>query len=127
MLYQFEPGRWRKTVASSRRKEKVSVLVIAEYECVEASPGRCVATNDEKLFSLCMSVMATAARHDGKCLHLPWAFGGAQDGKVLGFDEDTLVRLSAIVQNQDNVVYLKARSIQPLVISTATMPSHNFH
>jgi error-prone DNA polymerase len=32
-----------------------------------------------------------------------------------------------VVQNQDNVVHLKARSIHPLTVSAATTPSHDFH
>jgi error-prone DNA polymerase len=37
------------------------------------------------------------------------------------------VLVSGVVQNQDNVVHLKARSIRPLEISAAALPSHNFH
>jgi error-prone DNA polymerase len=37
------------------------------------------------------------------------------------------VLVSGIVQNQDNVVHLKARHIEPLEISAAVFPSHNFH
>jgi error-prone DNA polymerase len=40
---------------------------------------------------------------------------------------ERFVLVSGLVQNQDNVVHLKARSIQPLVISAATTPSHDFH
>ncbi|MGA9641152.1 MAG: error-prone DNA polymerase [Terriglobales bacterium] len=50
------------------------------------------------------------------------------------YDENRMVVLnerfvivSGIVQNQDNIVHLKARSIQPLSISAATTPSHDFH
>ena len=37
------------------------------------------------------------------------------------------VLVSGIVQNQDNIVHLKARSIQPLAISAAATSSHDFH
>ena len=37
------------------------------------------------------------------------------------------VLVSGIVQNQDNIVHLKARRIQPLSISAAPTPSHDFH
>jgi error-prone DNA polymerase len=40
---------------------------------------------------------------------------------------ERFVLVSGVVQNQDNVVHIKARSIQPLAISAATMPSHDFH
>jgi error-prone DNA polymerase len=40
---------------------------------------------------------------------------------------ERFVLVSGIVQNQDNVVHLKARSIQPLSISSAPTPSHDFH
>ena len=40
---------------------------------------------------------------------------------------ERFVLVSGIVQNQDNVVHLKARSIQPLSISAAPTPSHDFH
>jgi error-prone DNA polymerase len=40
---------------------------------------------------------------------------------------ERFVLVSGVVQNQDNVVHLKARSIQPLAISAATTPSHDFH
>ena len=40
---------------------------------------------------------------------------------------ERFVLVSGIVQNQDNIVHLKARSIQPLSISAATTPSHDFH
>jgi error-prone DNA polymerase len=39
---------------------------------------------------------------------------------------ERFVLVSGVVQNQDNVVHLKARSIQPLTISAATTPSHDF-
>ncbi|MFY9676705.1 MAG: error-prone DNA polymerase [Terriglobales bacterium] len=41
--------------------------------------------------------------------------------------KERFVLVSGIVQNQDNIVHLKARSIQPLSISAATTPSHDFH
>ena len=41
--------------------------------------------------------------------------------------KERFVIVSGIVQNQDNIVHLKARSIQPLSISAATTPSHDFH
>ena len=41
--------------------------------------------------------------------------------------KERFVLISGVVQNQDNVVHLKARSIQPLTISAATTPSHDFH
>ena len=40
---------------------------------------------------------------------------------------ERFVLVSGIVQNQDNVVHLKARSIQPLTISAAPTLSHDFH
>jgi len=40
---------------------------------------------------------------------------------------ERFVVVSGVVQNQDNVVHLKARSIRPLTISAATTPSHDFH
>ena len=40
---------------------------------------------------------------------------------------ERFVLVSGVVQNQDNIVHLKARSIQPLAISAATTPSHDFH
>lgn len=40
---------------------------------------------------------------------------------------ERFVLISGLVQNQDNVVHLKARSIEPLAISAATTPSHDFH
>ncbi|MGB9234158.1 MAG: OB-fold nucleic acid binding domain-containing protein, partial [Terriglobales bacterium] len=40
---------------------------------------------------------------------------------------ERFVLVSGIVQNQDNIVHLKARSIQPLSISAAPTPSHDFH
>jgi error-prone DNA polymerase len=40
---------------------------------------------------------------------------------------ERFVLVSGVVQNQDNIVHLKARSIQPLSISAAQMPSHDFH
>jgi error-prone DNA polymerase len=39
---------------------------------------------------------------------------------------ERFVLVSGLVQNQDNVVNLKARSIQALAISAATTPSHDF-
>ncbi len=41
--------------------------------------------------------------------------------------KERFVLVSGLVQNQDDVVHLKARSIQPLTISAATTPSHDFH
>jgi error-prone DNA polymerase len=40
---------------------------------------------------------------------------------------ERFVLVSGMVQNQDGTVHLKARSIQPLPISAATTPSHDFH
>ena len=40
---------------------------------------------------------------------------------------ERFVLVSGVVQNQDNTVHLKARSIQPLSISAAPTPSHDFH
>jgi error-prone DNA polymerase len=40
---------------------------------------------------------------------------------------ERFVLVSGVVQNQDNIVHLKARRIQPLSISAAQMPSHDFH
>jgi error-prone DNA polymerase len=40
---------------------------------------------------------------------------------------ERFVLVSGIVQNQANIVHLKARSIQPLSISAAPIPSHDFH
>jgi error-prone DNA polymerase len=40
--------------------------------------------------------------------------------------KERFVLVSGVVQNQDKVVHLKARSIQRLAISDATMPSHDF-
>ena len=40
---------------------------------------------------------------------------------------ERFVLVSGIVQNQDNIVHLKARRIQPLSISAAPTPSHDFH
>jgi error-prone DNA polymerase len=40
---------------------------------------------------------------------------------------ERFVLVSGIVQNQDNIVHLKARSIQPLSISATPTPSHDFH
>ena len=40
---------------------------------------------------------------------------------------ERFVLVSGLVQNQDNVVHLKARSIESLAISAATTPSHDFH
>jgi len=41
--------------------------------------------------------------------------------------KERFVLVSGVVQNQDNVVHLKARRIQPLATSAATTPSHDFH
>ena len=40
---------------------------------------------------------------------------------------ERFVLVSGIVQNQDSIIHLKARSIQPLSISAAPTPSHDFH
>jgi error-prone DNA polymerase len=40
---------------------------------------------------------------------------------------ERFVLVSGVVQNQDNIIHLKARSIKPLSISAATTPSHDFH
>ena len=40
---------------------------------------------------------------------------------------EQFVLVSGVVQNQDNVVHLKARTIRPLSISAASTPSHDFH
>ena len=40
---------------------------------------------------------------------------------------ERFVLVSGLVQNQDNVVHLKAQSIQRLAISAAQTPSHDFH
>ena len=47
--------------------------------------------------------------------------------KPNGSVDEQFVLVSGLVQNQGNVVHLKARSIQPLAISAATTPSHDFH
>jgi error-prone DNA polymerase len=41
--------------------------------------------------------------------------------------KERFVLVTGLVQNQDNVVHLKARSISPLSISAAITPSHDFH
>jgi error-prone DNA polymerase len=41
--------------------------------------------------------------------------------------KERFVLVSGVVQNQDNIVHLKARSIQRLAISAAAAPSHDFH
>ncbi len=41
--------------------------------------------------------------------------------------KERFVLVSGVVQNQDKIVHLKARSIRPLAISAATTPSHDFH
>jgi error-prone DNA polymerase len=41
--------------------------------------------------------------------------------------KEQFVLVRGIVQNQDNIVHLKARSIEPLTISMASIPSHDFH
>jgi error-prone DNA polymerase len=48
------------------------------------------------------------------------------DNRMVVLNE-RFVLVSGVVQNQDNVVHLKARSIRPLAISAATTPSHDFH
>ncbi len=40
---------------------------------------------------------------------------------------ERFVLVSGVVQNQDHVVHLKARSIERLTISAANTPSHDFH
>ena len=35
--------------------------------------------------------------------------------------------IEGTLQNQDNVISVKAKSIQPLVITNAVMTSHDFH
>lgn len=40
---------------------------------------------------------------------------------------ERFVVISGIVQNQDNVVHLKARSISPIAVSGAAVSSHDFH
>jgi hypothetical protein len=40
---------------------------------------------------------------------------------------ERFVLVSGMVQNQDKVVHLKARSIRPLEISAASSPSHDFY
>jgi error-prone DNA polymerase len=40
---------------------------------------------------------------------------------------ERFVLVSGVVQNQDNVVHLKARKIQSMAISGALTPSHDFH
>lgn len=40
---------------------------------------------------------------------------------------ERFVIVSGMVQNQDRVVHLKARSIRSLAISSASIPSHDFH
>jgi error-prone DNA polymerase len=40
---------------------------------------------------------------------------------------ERFVLVSGLVQNQDNIVHLKARRIEPMAISAATTPSHDFH
>jgi error-prone DNA polymerase len=41
--------------------------------------------------------------------------------------QERFVLVSGIVQNQDRIVHLKARSIRPLAITAAEAPSHDFH
>ena len=40
---------------------------------------------------------------------------------------ERFVLISGIVQNRDNVVHLKARTIRPLIVSAAQTSSHDFH
>jgi error-prone DNA polymerase len=40
---------------------------------------------------------------------------------------ERFVLVSGIVQNQDSIVHLKARSISSLPVSRAATPSHDFH
>ena len=49
------------------------------------------------------------------------------DKNRLAVLNERFVLVSGVVQNQDNVVHLKARSIQPLAISAAATSSHDFH
>jgi error-prone DNA polymerase len=41
--------------------------------------------------------------------------------------KERFVVVSGVVQNQDHVIHLKARSISPLGISAVPIPSHDFH
>jgi error-prone DNA polymerase len=41
--------------------------------------------------------------------------------------KERFVVVSGVVQNQDHVIHLKARSISSLGISAAPIPSHDFH
>jgi error-prone DNA polymerase len=41
--------------------------------------------------------------------------------------KERFVLVSGVVQNQDNVVHLKARRIESMFVSTATVASHDFH
>ncbi len=49
------------------------------------------------------------------------------DNNRMAVLHERFVLVSGIVQNQDNIVHLKARTILPLTISAATTPSHDFH
>ena len=49
------------------------------------------------------------------------------DNNRMAVLKEQFVLVSGIVQNQDNVVHLKASSIEPLAISLASIPSHDFH
>ena len=40
---------------------------------------------------------------------------------------ERFVFVSGIVQNQDNIVHLKAQKIGPLSVSAAVVQSHDFH
>ena len=40
---------------------------------------------------------------------------------------ERFVLVSGVIQNQDNVVHIKARTIQALAVTVASMPSHDFH
>ncbi len=40
---------------------------------------------------------------------------------------EKFVQISGIVQNQDGIVHLMAKTIQPLAVSAAAVPSHDFH
>jgi error-prone DNA polymerase len=49
------------------------------------------------------------------------------DANRMAVLHERFVLVSGLVQNQDSVVHLKARSIQRLIISAASTPSHDFH
>ena len=41
--------------------------------------------------------------------------------------KEQFVLVRGLVQNQDDIVHLKARAIEPLGVSLAAIPSHDFH